>query len=141
MRLAGCKSEMDRQAVGVHYRVNLTGQAASRAAYVLVIVLGHACPVLVHTDDGGINHLQRRVMTGSQRIHDQVPGASPPPPNEAIVTGGTGSVAFREVAPWRTRAQNPKDAIEHATVIYPTNAAWLVGQHRFDGDPCVVADS
>jgi hypothetical protein len=39
----------------------------------LVIVVGHACPVLVHTDDGGINHLHRRVMTGSRRIHDPVP--------------------------------------------------------------------
>src|SRR5271169_118555 len=138
MRLAGCESEMDRQAVGVHYRVNLAGQATSRATHVLVIVVGHACPVLVHTDDGGINHLHRRVMTGSQRIHDPVPDASPPPPNEAIVTGGTGTVAFREVAPWRTRAQNPKDAIEHATVIYPPNAARPIGQHRFDGDPFVV---
>src|SRR5450631_11326 len=127
MRFAGRKSEMDRQAVGVHYRVNLAGQAASRAAHVLVSVVGHACPELVHKVDGRINHLHRRVMTGSRRIHDPVPDASPPPPDEAIVTGGAGTVGFREVAPWRTRAQNPKDAIEHATVIYPPNAARLVG--------------
>jgi hypothetical protein len=101
---------MERQAVGVHYRVNLAGQAASRAALVLVIV-GHACPVLVHTDHGGVNPLHRRVMTGSQRSHDPVLDASPPPPNEENVTGRAGTVGFREVAPWRTRAQNPKDAI------------------------------
>jgi hypothetical protein len=118
---------MDRQAVGVHYRVNLAGQAASRAAHVLMVVVGHACPVLVHGDDGGINHLHCRVMTGRQRIHDPVPDASAPPPNKAIVTGGAGTVGFREIAPWRARAQNPKDAIEHATVIYPPNAARLVG--------------
>src|SRR5262249_5126677 len=45
-----------------------------------------------------------------------------------------------QVAPWRTGAQSPKDAIEHATVIYPPNAARLVGQHRFDGGPFVVAE-
>jgi hypothetical protein len=93
----------------------------------LVIVIIHACPVLVNACDGGINHLHRRVITGSQRIHGPVPDASPPPPNEAIVTGRAGTIGFREVAPWRTRAQNPKDAIEHATVIYPPNAARLVG--------------
>jgi hypothetical protein len=75
MRFAGRKSEMDRQAVGVHYRVNLAGQAAPQAAHVLVVVVGHACPVLVHADDGGINHLHCRVMTGRQRIHDPVPDA------------------------------------------------------------------
>src|SRR5664279_495126 len=126
MRFTWRQSEMDRQAVSVHDRVNLAGQATSRAAHVLVIVVGHACPVLVHADDGGINHLHRRVMTGSKRIHDPVPDASPPPPNEAIVTGGAGTVGFREVAPWRTRAQNPEDAIEHATVIYTPNTARLV---------------
>jgi hypothetical protein len=29
MRLAGRESEMDRQAIGVHHRVNLAGQATS----------------------------------------------------------------------------------------------------------------
>src|SRR5271169_3855614 len=104
MRFTWRQSEINRHAVGVHDRVNLAGQATSRAAHVLEIVVRHACPVLVYADDGGINHLHRRVMTGSKRIHDPVPNASPPPPNEAIVTGGTGTVAFREVAPWRTRA-------------------------------------
>src|SRR5665213_1222162 len=99
---------MDRQAMGVHDRVNLAGQAASRAAHVLVIVISHACPVLVNADDGGINHLHRRVMTGSKRIHDPVPDASPPPPNEAIVTGRAGTIGFREVAPWRTIRRTQK---------------------------------
>ena len=55
-----------------------------------MIVIRDAGSVLVHSDDGGVNHLYRRVMTGSQRIHDLVPDASLPPPNEAIVTGGAG---------------------------------------------------
>jgi hypothetical protein len=38
------------------------------------------------------------------------------------------------------RAQNPKDAIEHATVIYPPNAAQLVGQHRLDRGPFIIAE-
>jgi hypothetical protein len=56
-------------------------------------------------------------MTGSLCIHDAIPDASPPPPNEAIVTSGAGTVLLRQAAPWRTGTQHPKDAIEHATVI------------------------
>jgi hypothetical protein len=36
--------------------------------------------------------------------------------------------------------QNPKDAIEHATVIYTPNAARLVRQHRLDGGPFIIAE-
>ena len=77
---------------------------------------------------------------GSQRVHDLVPDASTPPPNEAIVTGGAGTIDLWQVAPWRTRPKDPKDAVEHATVIYTPNAARLVGQHRFDGGPFIIAE-
>src|SRR5262245_34636178 len=79
-------------------------------------------------------------MTGRQRIHDPVPDASPPPPNEAIVTSGAGTVVLRQVAPRGTRTQDPKDAIEHATIIYAPNAARLVRQQRFDGGPFAIAE-
>jgi hypothetical protein len=65
--------------------------------------------VLVHSDYGGVNHLRRRIRTGGKRIQDLVPDASPPPPNEAIVTSGAGTIGFRQVAPWRTRAEDPKE--------------------------------
>src|SRR5665647_2880660 len=103
MRLAGCQREMDRQAIGVQHCVNLAGQAASRTTHILMIVVCDTSSVLMHTHDGG--------------IHDLVPDASLPPPNESIVIGGAGTIGFWQVAPWRTRAQDPKDAIEHATFI------------------------
>jgi hypothetical protein len=131
---------MDRKAMGVDYRVNLAGQAASRPAHILVIVARDAGSMLVHAHDGGIDHLYRRVMAGSKRIHDLVPDASLPPPNEAIVTSGPRAIGLWQVAPWCTRAQNPKDAIEHATVIYTPNAARLVGQHRLDRGPFIIAE-
>src|SRR5271167_5111269 len=37
MRFTRRKSEMDRQAIGVHHRVNLARQAPSRATHILVI--------------------------------------------------------------------------------------------------------
>ena len=72
MRLTWREREMDRQAIGVHDRVNLARQAPSRATNVLVIVVCDTGAVLVHAHDGGIDHLHRRVVTGSQRIHDLV---------------------------------------------------------------------
>src|SRR6267154_6338661 len=140
MRLAGREGEMDRQAIGVHDRVNLARQASSRATHVLVIVVRDTGYVLMNAHYGGIDHLHLGVVTGSRRIHDLVPDASAPPPNDAIVTGGAGTIGFRQVAPWRTGAQNPKDAIEHATVIYPPNTTRLVRQHRLDRGPFIFAE-
>ena len=43
------------------------------------------------------------------------------------------------MAPESTREQDPNDAAEHAAVIYPPDAARLIGQHRLDGGPFVIA--
>ena len=102
MRLAGRKSEMDRQALGVHDCVNLARKAPSRAPHILMIVVRDTGSMLVHAHNGGINDRYRRVVTGSKRIHNPVPDASLPPPNETIVTGGAGTISFWQVAPWRT---------------------------------------
>ena len=102
MRFTGREREMDRQAIGVHYRVNLAREAASRATHSLLIVVCDTRSVPVHAHDRGIDHLHRRIMTGGQRIHDPVPDASPPPPHEAIVTSGAGTIGLGQVAPWST---------------------------------------
>src|ERR1700738_2562432 len=96
--------------------------------------------VLVHANNGGIDHLHRRVMTGGQRIHDPVPYASLPPTNEAIITSSAGTIGFRQIAPWRARTQDPKDAVEHASVIYARNAARLVRQHWLDRGPFIIGE-
>ena len=83
--------------LGVHDRVN--GQAPSRAIHILMIVVRDLGSVLVYAHDRGIDHLHRRVMTGSQRIHDLVPDAGLPPPNEAMIASGTGTTGFRQIAP------------------------------------------
>ena len=83
---------MDGQAIGVHHRVNLAGQATPRATHILMIVARDTGTVLVHAHDGSIDHLHRRIMTSGQRVHDLVPDASLPPPNEAIVTGGARTI-------------------------------------------------
>jgi hypothetical protein len=61
-------------------------------------------------------------MVGGQRIHNLVPHSGPAPANEAIVAGGVRAKVLRQITPRRTRTQNPKDAVEHAPVIYTGHA-------------------
>jgi hypothetical protein len=98
MSLTRREGEMNRQAVGVHHGVNLARQAPSSATYVLMIVVRDAGPVLVHANDGGIDHLHRRVMVGVQCIHDPVPDASLPP-KEAIIASCAGTIGHGQVTP------------------------------------------
>jgi hypothetical protein len=73
-------------------------------------------------------------MTGSKCIHDLVPDTSLQPPNEAIVTAVRGP-SCPEGRAMAHLSGGPKDAFEHATIIYPPNAARLIGQHRLDKTP------
>ena len=68
----------------------------------LLAIARDAGTVLVHAHDRRVDHLHRRVMSGGERIHDLVPDASPAPANEAIVAGGMGTEALRQIAPRRT---------------------------------------
>ena len=106
----------------------------------MTIVVRDAGSVLVHAHDRGIDHLHRSIMTGGQRVDHMVPDAGPPPAHEAVVTSGARTIGLWQVAPRRTRSQNPKDAVEHATVIYTRDATRFVRQNRFDGGPFVVAE-
>ena len=66
------------------------------------VIVRNAGSVLMHADDGCIDHLHRHVMTGGQRIHDPIPDASLPPTNEAVVASGAGAIGFRQIAPGGT---------------------------------------
>jgi putative ABC transport system substrate-binding protein len=67
----------------------------------------------------------RRIMGSGQCVHDPAPDA-----NEAVVASGVRTKVIRQVAPRCTGPQDPEDAIEDTTVIYPRHAARFVGQHR-----------
>jgi hypothetical protein len=54
----------------------------------LLCIARDARPVLAHTHDGRIDHLDCHVISSGQGIHNLVPYAtSLPPANEAIVAG------------------------------------------------------
>jgi limonene-1,2-epoxide hydrolase len=74
--------------------------ADAKAAHVLLIIASDAGSVLMHSHDGRIDHLHRRIMHCGQCIHDLVPDPSPSPANEAIVTSRIGTKRLRQIAPW-----------------------------------------
>jgi hypothetical protein len=62
------------------------------------------------------------------------------PANEAIVASRVKPIVLRQIGPWRTRTQDPKDTVEHAAVIYLRNAARLARQHRLDRGPFIIGE-
>jgi hypothetical protein len=76
------------------------------------------------TDEG-----QRRIMTGSQRIHVLIPDASPPPTNEAIVTSvrGHGSLIGRAMAHQRSTQKIPLNTLRSSTRRTPRGLLGSIG--------------
>ena len=105
----------------------------------MLAIARDAGPMLVNPNDRGVDHLHGRIVSGCECIHDLIPDACLPPADEAIVAGGMGSVAVWQIAPRRTRSQDPEYAVENAPVVHTGNAAWPVGKHRPDGAPRAVS--
>jgi hypothetical protein len=128
------------EAIGVDERMNLACQSAPRPSNRLSLVTFDACSVLMDADNGGVDHLDRRFMGSCKCIYDPAPDPSPSPANEAVVAGGVRTKRFRQIAPGCSRSQDPENAVEDATVVYPTNATGLVGQHRIYDRPFMVGE-
>src|SRR5438445_8885286 len=94
----------------------------------------------MHADYGRVDHLHRGVMGAGQCAHDLGPDASSSPANKAIVASGVRTEVVWQVAPRCPRSQDPEDAVEDTTVIYPWHTARLVRQQRLDGSPFLVGE-
>jgi len=91
--------------------------------------------MLMHADNGSVDHLNSRIVGSGQCIYDTAPDTRRSPANEAIVAGRVRAKGIRQIAPGSSRAQNPKNAVEDTTVIYPRDATRIGGQHGIDGGP------
>jgi hypothetical protein len=47
--------------------------------------------MLMHADNGGVDHLDSRIMGGGKCIYDTAPYAGPPPADEAVVKSCVGT--------------------------------------------------
>ena len=104
----------------------------------LPAAIGDAGAMLVHADNRCVDHLNGRVVSGTEPIHDPVPDAGSPPTDEAVVAGRVGAISIWQVTPWRTGSQNPQDAVYDPPVVDTGNAAWLAWQDRLNDVPFSV---
>lgn len=94
--------------------------------------------MLLHADNGGVDHLDRSIMGSGKCVYDAAPHTGPPPADEPFVASGVGPNATgrsRQGAPDR---RTPEDAIEDTSVVNPRNATRLVRQHLLYRGPLVV---
>src|SRR5262249_50554954 len=96
--------------------------------------------MLMHTDNGGVDHLDSGIVGSGKCVYDAAPDTSPPPADETVIAGRVRTEVVRQVTPWRPRPQDPEYAIEDAAVIHSWHAARLIGQHRLDGNPFFVGE-
>jgi hypothetical protein len=68
--------------------------------------------LVMHADNGDVDHLDGGIMGACQGVHDLGPHARSSPANETIVASRVRTEVERQVAPWRPRSQDPEDAIE-----------------------------
>lgn len=86
--------------------------------------------MLMHAGNRGVDHLDSGIVGSGKRVYNAAPDTSPPPADEAVVASGVRAKRIGQIAPRCSRTQDPEDAVEDTTVVYPRNAAWLVGKRR-----------
>jgi len=55
--------------------------------------------VLMHADNGGVDHLDSGIMGSGKRFYDAAPNTGPPPPDEAVVASGVWAKRRRQITP------------------------------------------
>src|SRR5262245_18444813 len=118
----------------------LAGQPAAVTAHRLSLVASDGRGRLMNPDNRGVDHLDTRIMCIRQCVYDAAPNTAPTPANEASIASGVWTEVGRQIPPRRARSQDPEDAVEDTTVIYPQYAARLARHHRFDSSPFIVAE-
>jgi len=79
-------------------------------------------------------------MGSCKCVYDTAPDTSLPPANEAVIASGVRAERLRQIAPGRSRSQNPENTVEHTAIVYPRNPTRLIGQHRLDGGPFIIGE-
>jgi hypothetical protein len=55
--------------------------------------------MLMHANNGGIDHLDGGIMGSGKRIYDAAPDTSPPLPDETVIASGVRTKRFRQITP------------------------------------------
>lgn len=89
-------------------------------------------------DGSAVDHLDVAIVRGGNGVHHPIPDTRLSPAHEAVVAGSARAIALRQVAPRRTRTQNPEDTVQHSPIIDAWDTSRFVGQQRLDHAPFKV---
>jgi hypothetical protein len=99
MRLTGAQCQPYRQAIAIDQRMNSAGQATARSSHRLASIPCDAGPMLMHADNGGVDHLDSGIMGSGKCVYDAAPDTSPPPADEPVVASGVWAKRSRQITP------------------------------------------
>src|SRR5215471_4423671 len=140
MGLTGAQRQPYRQTIAIDHRMNFARQAAAGPSHRLALVSCDAGSMLMHADNGGVDHLDSGIMGSGKCVHDAAPDTSPPPADETVIAGRVRAKMIRQIAPGCPRSQDPENTVKDTSVVYPRNATRLVRQHGLDGDPFIISE-
>jgi hypothetical protein len=87
-----------------------------------------------------VDHLDSGIVGYGKCVYDAAPGASPAPADKTIIAGRVRAKMARQIAPRCAGSQDPEDAVEDTSVVYPRNATRLAWQHGLDGNPFIISE-
>src|SRR5215204_3423545 len=96
--------------------------------------------MLVHADNRCVDHLDSGITGAGKCVDDAAPDTGSPPADETVIAGRVRAKMIRQIAPRCPRSQDPEDAVEDTSVVYPRNATRLIRQHRLDGSPFIIRE-
>jgi len=94
---------------------------------------------MMRADDGRIDHLQSRVAhsTSSEPLQDHIPDAAVGPPSKLPKDRIPVAELLRQIAPRRASSHQPKDRVEHMTMVARRSTA-AAYQERLEIRPLIV---
>lgn len=99
MGLTRAQRQPYRQTIAIDHRMDFARQAAAGPSHRLALVSCDAGSMLMHADNGGVDHLDSGIMGSGKRFYDAAPNTGPPPPNEAVVASGVWAKRRRQITP------------------------------------------
>lgn len=78
--------------------------------------------------DRAVDHLHLAIVRLDKRIHQPVPNAGFAPAVDATVSGRIRPISLGQIAPRRSRARHPEDAVENAAAVTWLAASMALGR-------------
>src|SRR5215470_11103538 len=85
MGLTRAQRQPYRQTIAIDHRMDFAGQAAAGPSHRLALVPCDARSMLMHADNGGVDHLDSGILGSGKRVYNAAPDTSPLSPNEAVI--------------------------------------------------------